>query len=358
MAGLCAGHFYEQLLISTRESLKMTPAPSQQSPVARPSRAQAARLGRRLGLVLNGCFFAYVAYWLYANVDYEALLTEFQRLPPRAILVAMAMNAVVLTLYGLRLAAIMGAKAFPCFVVETIGFTFNALIPFRIGEGVKAYVGATQFGFPIGALGAAIVLEKLYDLAAIAVLATLAGATSHVTVIDNSYRPLLAIPFLVAAVAFLVLRSGRNGAIAPLSHNAVAKRLRLDGLAAQAETLFATQDVRRPALITASIWAANSCLVLVLFKTILPQIAFGLPDAMTLLVIGALAIAIPASPAGLGVFEAGIAAYLINFHGVEKESAVAAALAYHLAITTPHTVFALIFVGVFCIRALKARPVA
>ncbi|QGM96305.1 lysylphosphatidylglycerol synthase transmembrane domain-containing protein [Methylocystis parvus] len=334
----------------------MTPASPSQGAVTRLSRKQAARLGRHVALVLNGCFFAYVACWLYANVDYDELLTQFQQIPPQAILVAMTMNVVVLAFYGLRLAAIMRVKPFPCFVIATIGFTFNALIPFRIGEGVKAYVGATQFNFPLGALGAAIVLEKLYDLSAIAVLAALAGATSNVTVIDNNYyRPLLAVPFLVAAIAFLILRSRRNGAVAPLSGAAIVKRLRLDALVAQAETLFATQDVRRAALITAAIWATNSCLVLALFKTILPQTAFGPPDAVTLLLIGALAIAIPASPAGLGVFEAGIAAYLINFHGVAKESAVAAALAYHLAITTPHTVFALGFAGIFSFRRLKER---
>jgi len=336
----------------------MTSASPPHRPAPRPARAQAARLGRYIALVLNGCFFAYVAWWLYANVETDELLTQFRLIPPRAILVAMAMNVVVLTFYGLRLAAIMGVKALPCFVVETIGFTFNALIPFRIGEGVKAYVGATQFGFPIGALGAAIVLEKLYDLSAIAVLAGLAGATSNVTPIGANVRPLLAVPFLVAAVAYLVMRSKRDGAVAPLSDNAIVKRLRLDGLIRQAETLFSTQDVRRAALVTAAIWSMNSCLVFVLFKTILPQMAFGLPEAMTLLVIGALTLAVPASPAGLGVFEAGVAAYLINFHDVAKESAVAAAFAYHLAITAPHTVFALVFAGIFCVRALKARSTA
>jgi len=333
----------------------MTSASPPHRPAPRPARAQAARLGRYIALVLNGCFFAYVAWWLYANVDTDELLTQFRLIPPRAILVAMAMNVVVLTFYGLRLAAIMGVQSLPCFVVETVGFTFNALIPFRIGEGVKAYVGATQFGFPIGAVGAAIVLEKLYDLSAIAVLAGLAGLTSNVTLIDNNLRPLLAIPFLVAAVSFLVVWSRRNGAVAPLSGSAIVKRLRLDGLVSQAEALVATQDVRRAALITASIWAMNSCLVLILFETILPQMAFGLPEAMTLLVIGALTLAVPASPAGLGVFEAGVAAYLINFHDVAKESAVAAAFAYHLAITTPHTAFAMVFAGVFCFRLLKGR---
>lgn len=333
----------------------MTPASPPQDPSPRLSRGLAARFGRYVALVLNGCFIAYVAYWLYANINADELLTQFRQIPPRAILIAMAMNVLVLTFYGLRLAAIVGVKALPCFVIATIGFTFNSLIPFRLGEGVKAYVGATQFGFPLGALGAAIVLEKLYDLSSVVALAALAGATSNVAVIDDIYRPLLAAPFLVAFVGFLFVRSRRYDAFAPLSDTAIMKRLRLDVFVRQAEILFATQDVRRAGLITASIWATNCCLVLILFKTILPQIAFGLPEAMTLLVVGALAIAIPASPAGLGVFEAGVAAYLLNFHDVARESAVAAALAYHLSITIPHSLFALFFVGLFCLRSLQGR---
>lgn len=332
----------------------MSPASPPQSPVTRPPRKKAARLGRYVALALNGCFFAYVAYWLHANVDSTELRAQIGRIPPRAILVAMTMNVVVLSLYGLRLAAIMRVRPLPCFVIATIGFTLNALIPFRIGEGVKAYVGATQFGFPLGAIGAAIVLEKLYDLTAIAVLAALIGVGSNVAVVDIGYRPLFALPFFVALLGFIVTKLIRSGAVASLLESGFARSLGLNILVAQAATLFSTQDVRRASLFTAAIWATNSCLVIALFKAILPG-AFGLPDAMTLLVIGALAIALPASPAGLGVFEAGVAAYLINFHGAAKESAVAAALAYHLAITAPHTAFALFFIGLHLLRTVTAR---
>ena len=76
---------------------------------------------------------------------------------------------------------------------------------------------------------------------------------------------------------------------------------------------------------------------------------------MTLLMIGALAVAVPASPAGLGLFEAGIVAYLVNGYGVQKERAISAALAYHFSITAPHTLIIVGFLGIACFRWLKAR---
>jgi uncharacterized membrane protein YbhN (UPF0104 family) len=65
--------------------------------------------------------------------------------------------------------------------------------------------------------------------------------------------------------------------------------------------------------------------------------------AITLLLIIALAIAVPASPAGLGVVEAGITTYLVAVLGANKEEALSAALAYHFVITMPHSCFALAF---------------
>jgi uncharacterized membrane protein YbhN (UPF0104 family) len=76
---------------------------------------------------------------------------------------------------------------------------------------------------------------------------------------------------------------------------------------------------------------------------------------MTLMVVAALAIAVPASPAGLGVFEAGIVAYLTTMHGVETEKAISAALAYHFSITVPHTLIVIAFFGSMAPRLLKAR---
>jgi hypothetical protein len=69
------------------------------------------------------------------------------------------------------------------------------------------------------------------------------------------------------------------------------------------------------------------------------------------MVIASLAIAAPISPAGLGVFEAGIAAYLIKVHGLQLEKAISAAALYHFVISVPHSaITAVFFSSIFLFR--------
>lgn len=336
----------------------MTQASPTQSTSKFPSIKHAARRGRSAAIIVNACFFAYLAYWLYENVSYESLLTELRQIPARAIILAMAMNLCVLAYYGLRLAAILRAKPLPCFLIANIGFTFNALLPFRIGEGVKIYFGAANFGYPVGGLGAAIVMEKLYDLSTILLLAGIVGFSSKSAYLDLGRPTLLALALLPIACGALVVWLRRRGALPHPSDWRFPGWSSLQSVIEQAETSLVEQNVAKAALFTALIWATNVCLVLLLFRSILPGVPFGLLDAMTLLVIAALAIAVPASPAGLGVFEAGIVAYLTSMFDVQKERAISAALAYHLSITTPHTIIAAAFLASLLLRRLKARAMS
>ena len=306
-------------------------------------------------LVTNAVFFAFVAHWLWKNVKYADLLAQVQQIPLSAVFVAMAMNSAVLMLYGLRLGSILRAKPIPCLLITVIGFTFNSLMPFRIGEGVKIYFGGSYFGLPLGRLGAAVVMEKLYDLSAIVILLALIGANSDSRIIDVGRPTILALAAALVVFGLVIARLRMTNAVAAPSEWAIVKSLRLDVFARQAESLLTHQNIARPAIFTALIWATNVSLVLVLFKTILPEIHFGLLDAMTLQAIAALAIAVPASPAGLGIFEAGIVAYLATIHGVQTERAISAALAYHLSITAPHTAIVVVFLGSQIPRLLRAR---
>ena len=93
--------------------------------------------------------------------------------------------------------------------------------------------------------------------------------------------------------------------------------------------------VRHVLAVSVAIWVLNIALVFFTFNTYLPDLRITILDAVTLLLVLALAIAIPAAPAGLGLFEAGIVAYLTQKFGVGNEEALAAATVFHLVITLP-----------------------
>lgn len=303
-----------------------------------------------LALAFNACFFAAVSWWLYTHIRYADLLTQLERIPVSAVTVAMAMNLVVLTLYGLRIATILRARPLPCFLISNIGFTFNALIPFRIGEGVKIYFGSSYFGLPIGSLGAAIVMEKLYDLSAIVLMAVTIGATSHATIMALGRTTILVLALVLVVCALLILRLRRAAVLPRLPEWALLKAPRITAFLRQAERLLANHNVSGALAFTAAIWTINACLVFFLFSRLMPEIDFAILDALSLLVIAALAVAVPASPAGLGIFEAGLVSYLTTVHGVQTEQAISAALAYHFCITAPHTIIAAVFLGVMLFR--------
>ncbi len=315
-----------------------------------------SRRRRYAALALNLVFFASVAYWARRNLNLDDLVGHLRQIPPHAIILAMAMNLTVVSLFGLRLGAILGAKTIPCFLITTIGMTFNSLLPFRLGEGVKIYCGNAIFQLPVGRLGAAVVMEKLYDLSMLLGLIAIVATTANASVVAFGRPAILTLAIVLPLCAMLILRARSNGALAPAPARAVLKRFRLDRPAAEAAALFSHQNIARPALLSLLIWTTNTFLALFFFRAVIPEIGFNLLDAMSLMVIAALAIALPVSPAGLGVFEAGIAAYLTSFHGVQTEKAVSAALAVHFSITTPHSLIAALFFVVMFLKSLKAPP--
>ena len=312
--------------------------------------------GGYVALILNACFFAFISYWLYQNIEFADLASQLKQIPLTAILTAMTMNVFVLLFYGSRLSTLLEGGLLSGFLIATMGFTFNSLIPFRAGEGVKIYFGHSYYDYAIGGVSAAVLLEKLYDVTAITILSLLILTNSDSKIIDP--RMLIAAAVIVSIVFAGLFAFRRKGVIWSLPDWRIVRAARLDAIFKQAERLVANHSPAKTAFFTASIWMTNVCLVYVAFRTLLPEIDFTLIHAMTLLIIGALAIAVPASPAGLGLFEAGIVAYLVSAYGVQKERAISAALAYHFSITAPHTLIVIGFLGIAFFRWLKERSTA
>lgn len=329
---------------------------SWRTPANRPAARSIKYLFQRGGyvaLILNVCFFAFLAYWLRHNVEFADLALQLKQIPLHGILIAMTINLFVLLFYASRISTLLGGGLLSSLMIATMGFSFNALMPFRAGEGVKIYFGHSYYDYSIGGMSAAVLLEKLYDATAIVVVSLLILAASHASLVEPRILIAAAGAIFIVFCALLVLR--RKGALWSLPESRFVKAARLNAFFKQAGLLVAGHSAARTAFITAAIWTTNVCLVYVVFKTLLPEIDVDVVHAMTILTIGALAIAVPSSPAGLGIFEAGIVAYLANTYGVQKERAISAALAYHFSITAPHTLIVVGFLGMALFRWLKER---
>jgi uncharacterized membrane protein YbhN (UPF0104 family) len=303
-----------------------------------------------IALAVNSALLALLSYWLSQNVNLSDLRKYLQQIPTSVIILGMAMNVAVLMCFGARLAAILDAKISPCFLITITGMTFNSLLPFRLGEGVKLYCGGAFFPLPVGGLGAAIVMEKFYDLSMLLLLLATLSANAHLPFVNVGSPHILGLAIAALLCGLLIFWARADG-MKDLSRLAVLERFGLNSIAEQAQILLASQKVVFPAFLTLLIWSVNLSLVLYFFRAVAPEIHLGVLDAMTLLVIASLAIAMPVSPAGLGVFEAGIAAYLINVHGLQTEKAISAAALYHFVISLPHSaITAVFFASIFLFR--------
>ena len=155
--------------------------------------------------ILNIFFIICIIVWIKNNINLSDLITSFNRISIKSVFIAMAMNVFVLYLYSLRLSLILGKKLFPCFIITNIGFTANSLAPFRLGEGIKILHGNQKYDYSLGALGAAVIIEKLYDLCAIVTLSFLTIFFTKNNFIDlkSASAMLLILSFFICVLLFI-----------------------------------------------------------------------------------------------------------------------------------------------------------
>jgi hypothetical protein len=248
------------------------------------------------------------------------------------------------------MALLLGRDFRTAFSIINIGYALNTLLPLRLGEAIKIYLSHRLFGTPLTGIFAASVAEKLIDLAKILLLGAIVVVFAAGEFIQTS--ALLSVIVLVAmgigVVALFHLYIVRIVKLLP-------RGSRLRRISIELHKHASGYPLRRILAVTTGIWILNIALVFFSFNTYLPEVSIGILDAIALLLVLALAIAIPSAPAGLGLFEAGIVAYLTQKSGVGNEAALAAAVVFHLVITLPQLVMTGWLLRGWGIPSAKAR---
>ena len=293
--------------------------------------------GKLLAGVLDLAILYFLIKWTIENIDPTQLANQLRQLPMTAFWVTLLLNIVVIAGYGFRLSVILGAHFVTAFAIVNIGYGFNSILPLRIGDLLKIYYGRVIFCVPASRLIPASFFEKLYDLAAVFVLLLIAILTAKQGYIGANVVVGVLIA-LVAAVGIVIvfLRTSRR-----LQH-VVFRFPRVYAFLAGVREHVVGQRVRLNLGLTAILWIVNAVVFYAAVRLFIPWIPFQPSDAITLLLLVSLSVAIPSTPAGIGLVEAAIVAFLIQRFAVPKELALASALAFHLAVTIPH-----VLVGAF-----------
>jgi uncharacterized protein (TIRG00374 family) len=279
---------------------------------------------------LNVVVYYLLIQWLARNIHPDKLMEHLGQIPAWALLGSLSINLMALVLYGTRMALLLGKDFRTAFSIVNIGYALNTLIPLRLGEAMKIYLGHRFYRVPLIGIFAASVAEKLADLLKLLLLGVVVVVFTAGELIQSSV--LLPVAVLVCVcVATVILFRLYIVRIVKL----LPKRGRLRRISIELHKHAGSYPIRRVLTISFGIWMLNVALVFFTFNTYLSGFHINFLDAATLLLILSFAIAIPSAPAGIGLFEAGIVAYLTQKLGVGNEAALAAAAAFHLVIALP-----------------------
>lgn len=286
------------------------------------------------------------ANYLYL-LPYEALLTAYYLLT--------ALNWVLLLqpLGRFRLRQVLPAMM--------VGFGGNNLMPMRLGELVRTVVFARQHGRPVGAVLASLVLERILDVLTVLVLYVvslfvLRDVPSAVAT-GAKWFALALLPIGVAIAAFLLVPAPFQKLWHAMSRWLPA-RLRERGTRLLEGILHGLSALRSPPRLAAlggisllkwfcsvgTIW-----LTLQAFHT-----GASLGVAMVVLVVTALAVALPNTPGFVGTMQAAFVIGLTPF-GISPDVAFAASVFNLVANWVPVTLAGLVSAGILGLHFSELR---
>ena len=213
-----------------------------------------------------------------------------------------------------------------------IGYLGNAALPARLGEAARAGVVSRAAGRPFGAVLGTVLLERLIDLVALAVLVLIASMFAPVpALVINAAAVTLAVGIaggLVLAVAGR--RLGVAGAASPVG---VRQRVLAFGRHLLAGALYPGRAV----IVTAGAlslvaWLLDAALYLAAAASLGITISVG--TAVIIDAAGALATALPAAPGYVGTYDLAAAAVGAGL-GLDPAKAVALAAVVHAVVLVP-----------------------
>lgn len=284
---------------------------------------------------INLTVFGFLIYWLMSSIDFKLFVSHLSGAPPSALILPATLNLLAVIFHGVRLSRLAPWSFGTSFQIVSLGAGLNIVLPFRLGDVARIYYARRSFSISATKLIAIGLIEKLLDLATIGLLVLLAilVGTSRFAGINSALFVFL--PLLAACLAILVSKKlllfieSRISWLHRLSHWALRLRREI-----RIENLISVIGL------TGAIWLTNVLTVQAGFMVTLPN--FGLLDAVCVLIITALAIALPGAPAGLGIFEAGIVAYLSGMNGTSGERALASAVVFHATLAIPQLIITLL----------------
>jgi uncharacterized protein (TIRG00374 family) len=237
-----------------------------------------------------------------------------------------------------------------------LSWLVNCVVPAKLGDLYRAYL--FKLNSPVSAtktLGT-VFMERMLDMIAIAGLGLLAGYWhfhASLGTLPQSVQLIFAFGVAVIVLLIIALVAMRNFgrrviAFLPLPHRVVVFYDRFE------EGVFSSVGARGLpflGLLTCMIWMTEALRLYFVYKALgLTGVDMGISGAMFVALIGSLLTAVPFTPAGLGLVEAGMLGVLTTVFKASKPQAVALVLIDRMI-----SVFSIVFIGSIA-YVLSSKP--
>lgn len=297
---------------------------------------------RRIALTIIGLLISLVAiYLVLRSVDVRQTLDTLARAQAVPVLAALPLIAAGIALRSVRWQRLLARDAFVPVLrivpVLLIGYLGNAVLPARLGEPIRAYVLARREGLSSAQVFGTALLERIVDLATLAVMAFVVALTLHVPawVVQLMGIAALGGGGVVIFLAWVGLEPPvaalrrviggdtglRKGLVAALERFA-------RGMGGQAQRLPIGQAVA----LSVPIWLIDGTICWLVAQSL--GLGLALSAALLVTGVGALGTSVPSAPGYIGTYELAVSATARGL-GVSPEGALGLALLLHATTLLP-----------------------
>ena len=275
-----------------------------------------------------------VAFVILNGQQLSKVPTLIAAADPALVLVAFLVFYCGFPLRGLRWALLLRGTGFRIGTKDSTEIIFlswlvNCIVPAKLGDVYRAYLLKINSTASLSRTFGTVFIERCLDLMAIALLGIAAGFWSFRDGLPTAIQVVFIIGLVVVAALgiglFTMRNFGRRIILAlPLPQTVLELYDRFE------EGVFGAIRFRQLpglGLLTGLIWMTEALrLYFVVLALGFADVEMGLSGAVFVALIGSLLTAVPLSPAGLGIVEAGVVGVLTVAYGIALPEATAIAL--------------------------------
>jgi len=293
-----------------------------------------------LGVLISviGLYYAFrqINFWelwiIIKNVNFILVIL--------AIVILLLSNVIRAWRWQILVKPIKDVSFEPAFSSIMIGYFGNSVLPFRMGEFLRAFVVADKTSLTASTAFGTIVIERILDFIGLSIVILLIMTVYPLTSVGGSIIIGVIVLSLTAFIFFFLFGGFKSSLLVKIEKLSLLRigllhkillfiKNFLDG----ATTIRATNKLGIILLYTLIIWIMYYC------STYLATIAIGIELEWfgfgVLLISTTLAISIPAAPGYVGTYHAAAVYILTNLFDVGRSNAQAAAIILHAVGTIP-----------------------